>query len=134
MTHKIAILKMREVPYSEYGDPDGYQMIVQSITDWEEVSEDDFRTLQLASRTLGFAVIEQPLDTKDFLAKTIKEYTALARAQEKRAAEEKKKKEELALARKFKKELKSKSDKEQLLVKLVDELGVDAVKSALSIS
>lgn len=121
MTRKIAIIKMREVPYSEYGDPDGYQMIVQSITDWEEVSDEDFRTLQLASNPLGFRIIEQPLNTKDFIAKTIREYSALARAEEARQAEEKRRREEAALQRKLKKELKDAKTKEALYKKLKEE-------------
>lgn len=121
MTRKIAIIKMREVPYSEYGDPDGYQMIVQSITDWEEVSDEDFRTLQMASNTLGYRIIEQPLNTKDFIAKTIKEYTVLARAEEARQAEERRKREEAALQRKLKKELKDTKTKRALYEKLKEE-------------
>lgn len=112
---------MREVPYSEYGDPDGYQKIVQSITDWQEVSDEDYRTLQLASHPLGFKIIEQPVDTPAYVAKTIKEYTALARAEEQRQAEERKRREDAALQRKLKKELKDEKTKKALYEKLKEE-------------
>ena len=121
MTRKIAIIKMREVPYSEYGDPDGYQMIVQSITDWQEVSDEDYRTLQMASGSLGFRILEQPTDVPAFVARTIKEYTALARAEEARLAEEKRKREEAALQRKLKKELRDTKTKKALYEKLKEE-------------
>jgi len=121
MTRKIAIIKMREVPYSEYGDPEGYQMIVQSITDWQEVSDEDYRTLQLASGSLGFKILEQPTDVPAYIAKTIKEYTALARAEEARLAEEKRKREDAALQRRLKKELKDEKTKKALYEKLKEE-------------
>ena len=125
MTHKIAIIKTREY-LPGYGD-DGYEMIVQSIIDWEEVSDDEYRTLLAAQGILGFVILEQPTDTKKFIAKTVADYKAWALAEEQRRAEEKKKREEAALARKFKKELKDKESKLKMLKKLQDELGSEAL-------
>ena len=53
-----------------------------------------------------------------FIAKTIADYTAIAKADEQRKAEEKKKREEAALARKYKKELKDKESKRKMLEQL----------------
>jgi hypothetical protein len=127
MTHKIAIITTREFTRG-YGDEyDDYSKIIDSITDWEEVSDEDYKTLQYAAPRLNFAIIEQPLDTKKFIAKSIADYTAIAKAEALREAEEKKKREEAALARKFKKELKDKASKEKMLKKLIEELGPEAL-------
>jgi hypothetical protein len=123
MSHYIAIITSREY-YS--GDYDGYNnKVIESITDWEEVTDDEFKTLQFAGPRLGFTLLERPADIKTFVAKTIKDYKAIAKAEADRAAEEKRKREEAALQRKYKKELKDKASKEKMLTKLAQELGVD---------
>lgn len=123
MTHKIAIIKTFDY-CPGYGD-DGMETIVQSITDWAEVTDDEYKTLYAASRNLGFKIIEQPVDLPKFIAKTVADYKAWALAEEAREAAEKKKREQAALDRKFKKELKDKASKEAMLKKLADDLGVD---------
>jgi len=131
MSRKIAIIKGRDYYNDPYGDSySGYHKIVESITEWEEVSDDEFRSLKAASGNLEFFIIEQPVDTKKFIAKTIADYKALVKAEEERAAEEKRKREEAALQRKFKKELKDKASKEKMLAKLAEELGVSLPDSA----
>lgn len=132
MTHKIAIIKSRT--FENYSDYDDYsiQRIVETITDWEEVSDEDYRILVAAQSRHNFQVLEQPVDTKQFIAKTISEYREFVKAEEKRLAEEKRQREEAALQRKFKKELKDKASKEKMLAKLVAELGPDSVKTAIA--
>jgi hypothetical protein len=124
MTHKIAIIKTFDY-YPGYGD-DGHEVIIQSITDWEEVTDDEFKTLEAASRTLGFKMLEQPTDLPKFVAKTVKDYKAWALAEEARRAKEAKDRADKALERKFKKELKDKDSKLKMLKKLQEELGEDA--------
>jgi hypothetical protein len=124
MTHKIAIITSRDV-YFNYGDDTS--RIVETITDWEEVTDEDFKTLSYASGRLGFAIVEQPVNTKDFIAKTIADYKAIAKAEVKKAAAEKAKRDQAALERKFKKELKTKESKIAMLKQLQAELG-DEVK------
>jgi len=121
MTHKIAIIKTRE--FSDYSDYDQYVIhrIAESITDWTEVSDEDFRLLCNASNRNNFMVLEQPVDTKSFIAKTVAEYTALVRAEEVRLAEEKRKSQEAALQRKLKKELRETKTKKALYEKLKEE-------------
>lgn len=126
MSHKIAIVTSRDFYQGEYGED--YVRVVDSITDWEEVTDDEFKTLTWAAPRLGFTIIERPVDTKKFIAKTIAEYKALADAEEKKAAEEKEKREAAVLERKFKKDLKDKASKEKMLAKLSEELGVEIVK------
>lgn len=120
MTHKIAIITSREV---YYGYDEDQVKIVDSITDWEEVSDEDYKTLNFAAGRLGFVLIEQPIDTKQFVAKTITQYKAIAEAEVKKAAAEKVKREQAALERKFKKELKTKESKLAMLKQLQAELG-----------
>lgn len=127
MTHKIAIIYGRELShYDSYHDDYSTTKIVESITDWEEVSDEDFKALQFASARLNFSIIERPIEIKTFIAKTIADYLAVAKAEAKRAEDEKKKREEAALERKFKKELKDKASKLKMLKKLQEELGADA--------
>lgn len=120
MTHKIAIITTQDVYYN-YGDD--HETLVKSITDWEEVSDEDFRMLQQASYKLNFFILEQPTDTKAFIAKTISDYKELVKKEAAKAAEEKRKREERAQQRKFQKELKDKESKKALLEKLKVELG-----------
>ena len=124
MPRKIAILMTREF-YSGY-DGEDYNKLIDSITDWETISDEDFKTLQAASYRRGFQIIEQPVDTKSFIAATIKDYLVMAKAEEAKAAEDKKKREEAALARKFKKELKDRESKLKMLKKLQEELALDS--------
>jgi len=126
MTHKIAIITTRDCCYNDYDDE--YSKIIDSITDWEDVSDEEFQTLKFASSRLGFALLERPSDMKKFIAKTITDYMAIAKAEAERAEVEKKKREEAALQRKFKKDFKDKASKEKMLARLSQELGVDIVK------
>jgi hypothetical protein len=127
MTHKIAIITTRDYTRGYGDDYDDYGKIIESITDWEEVSDEDYKTLQYAAPRLNFAIIEQPSDTKKFIAKSIADYTAIAKAEAIRDAEEKQKRADAALARKFKKELKDKESKLKMLKKLQEELGPEAL-------
>lgn len=120
MSHKIAIIKTREVFYN-YGDD--RESIINSVTTWEEISDEDFVLLNKASHRFDFVVIEQPVDTKVFIANTIADYTAMARAEEAKAEKEKKARAEAALRRKHAKELKDKDTKRALLQQLKAELG-----------
>lgn len=125
---RIAIIKSREFYTGDYDDY-ASQKIIDSITDWDEVSDEDFACLQAMAGRLNFSILERPADTGAFIAKTVKEYKDYVKAEEKRVAEEKRLREEAALERKMKKELKDKTSKEKMLKKLIDELGPDAVKS-----
>ena len=121
MSHKIAIITSREYYSGDYSED--YHKIIDSITDWEEVTDDEFKSLQYASARLGFSILEQPADAKKFIAKTIADYKAIALADEERAAKEKKERADAALARKFKKELKDRESKLKMFNKLKEELG-----------
>lgn len=123
MPHKIAIIKSKTY-YPGYGD-DGYETITSSITDWEEVSDEDFKTLSAAGPRLGFTVIEQPLNVPEFVAKTVADYKHLVAEDARQAAAEKKRREDAALARKLKKEQKAKESKLEMFKRLQAELGIN---------
>lgn len=127
MTRKIAIIKTREFN-TGYDGTYSTLKLIDSITDWTEVSDDDYEMLSSASHSMNFTVIEQPIDTEVFISKTVKDYKALVEKEKKRAAEEKAQREKAALERKFKKELKDQASKQRMLEKLTAELGVEIVK------
>lgn len=99
---KIAIV----TTYTNY---DNYDVLVDSITDWSEVSDYDYQILVAESHNTGnFQVIER-LDAKpDFIPKTIADYLQKAKeeAENKLRAEQaaKAKKEAAALKKKAKTE------------------------------
>jgi hypothetical protein len=119
MAHKVAILLVTDI----YDYDDDYRHIVNSITEWEEISHEDFLVLQAASYRKGFKIIEQPADVKDFIAKTVSEEIARAKAEATKLEEEKAKRAEAAKLKKYKKDLKDKESKLALLKKLQAELG-----------
>lgn len=121
MTRKIAIIITRDY-CPGYGD-DGYETLLHSISDWEEVSEEDFKILTDAQWKMNFRVLEQPTEPPKFIAKTVDDWKKLVKEE---AAREKKLKEEAAkkaLEKKLKKELRAKETKKQLLARLKAELG-----------
>jgi hypothetical protein len=67
---KIAIIKLRDIFYN-YGDDS--QKVIDSITEWEEVSEEDYALLKDAAGQMNFTVLEQPTYSafRDILAKNI---------------------------------------------------------------
>jgi len=128
MTHKIAIITTGYQTYDRYGDD--YSRIVDSITDWDEVSDEDFKCLRAMEDKLGYHVIERPENAEVFIKKTVADYKAYAKAEAARLAAEKEKREKAALERKMKKELKDKASKQKLLERLSQELGVEVVQKA----
>jgi hypothetical protein len=124
MTRKIAIIKT-----TDFYDGDSYKTIINSITDWQEISDEEFDLLNKANyRSNGFTILEQPINTKEFIAKTIADYLKVAREQEVIWAEEKKKREEATARRKLKKEAKTKGEREKLFKELQKEFGVDSMQ------
>lgn len=130
MTHKIAIITTREYCSGEYEDSSNE--VVHSITDWTEVSDEDFALLSKAQYSMPydkqFRILEQPVDTPAFIAKTTADYILIAKKKLEDEENAKKKRAEDALARKIKKELKDKSSKLKMLQKLRDELGDEALE------
>lgn len=128
--HKVAIVK-------SYGY-DGYSLsgLAQNISEWEEISDEDFKLLKQAQATSygdkAFTIIEFKENQKEFIATTVAgrlkqikaEQAKQAAAQAKRDAEELKRKE----AARIKKES---ADKKKL-EKMLKDLGMVAVPQAPS--
>ncbi len=120
MTHKIAIITSGYDNYDQYGD--SYRRVVESITDWDEVSDVDFKCLKAMESRLGYHVIERPLDTETFIKKTVADYKTYVRAEESRLENEKIARANAAAERKYKRDLKDKASKRKLFEKLKAEL------------
>lgn len=118
---KIAIIFTTE----SYGSDDDIRRVVESITDWTEVSEDDFKVLQNESWRGKFQVLERPLNDGEFVKKTVADHIKAAKQEKERQAAEKAVREQKALERKHKKELKDKESKLKLLKQLQEEFGVE---------
>lgn len=123
MTRKVAILVATDT-YNDYHG--GYDQVVNSISEWEEISNEDYLVLQAASYRKGFKVLEQPTDIKDFISKTVTEEIARAKEEAVRLEKEKLARAEAAKLKKYKKDLKDKESKIALLKKLQAELGEEA--------
>lgn len=121
MSRKIAIILAREVParYDDYG----YDKIIDSISNWEVVTDEEYRLLALAENRLGFTLIEQPTNVREFVDNTVSTWKKLAKADALKREQEKKAAEEKALQKKLKAEQKKTETKKQLLERLKRELG-----------
>jgi len=101
---KIAIITLGDVGCYECD----YSNIITSITEWSEVTDEDFEILKLASsksytyssKLPKFTIIERPIDENLFICKTIDDYRAMIVTEENRKAEEKRKRAESAEKRK----------------------------------
>ncbi len=131
-TRHIAIVTHRDFYYN-YGDD--CDTVVASITDWTEVSEEDYKLLSRYCGTLNndgkynYSIIERKDKQSGFLAKTIEQFKQLAAAEEKAAAEraaaeEQRKKEAAArkAAAKAKRELAKRAETEAAERALLEEL------------
>lgn len=109
----IAIIKGRNL--SSYDD---YESVVLSITDWSEVSEEDYKLLNEWVRNYDYMILER-MDTKpDFLPKTI----AACKKEAEVYAEKQRKAKEEADRKKLERELKKKARTEAREKKLLEEL------------
>lgn len=127
--HKVAIIKV-DYSYNYDDDYSSSQMIVNSITDWTEVSDEQFKLLRNAERLQGdFRVIEQPYDTGEFIRKTVADYIA---AEEKRIAAEataKRKRDEAAQKKKLAKLARDEASRRQMFEELQKEFGVQETEA-----
>lgn len=120
MAHKIAILINKSI-YFNYGDD--YTKILESITEWETVSDEEYDMLMKASYRKDFVVLEQPANTSAFVRKTISDFIEEERQEKAKEEAAKKKREEAAARKKLLKEARSRAEKVLLLATLKKELG-----------
>jgi hypothetical protein len=120
-------VKLAIVIFSErYRDLDDYSVVASSITDWEEVDDETYRTLIAAQYKYDYTVVVMP-EQKTFIKKTVKDWTDFVTAEkqkeELRKAAAKKKAEDA----KLKKLAKSREEKIRLFEKLREELKGESV-------
>lgn len=124
---KVAIIKGREVAsYDRYDDYTSYQRIVEHITDWEEVTDEEVDILRRMAPMKDFTLVEHVEFPRQVINKTVSEYLADVKAEKARQEAEKKKRADAALQRKLKKEAKDRESKLALFKKLQEELGAEA--------
>lgn len=114
----IAIITGREIQYG-YDDTGA---IINSITEWTEVTDEELRVLRLASNKKNFTVLVR-VDTPEFIRKTVADYIADAKAEKQKQEEAKAKKEAALLARRYKAQLKDQEAKRKLYQELQQEFG-----------
>lgn len=133
MTRRIAIIVSSSSNY------ENFELVIDKITDFVEVSDDDYAILNASQYHEGYQLVEAPLCTKDYLEGILKR---ARERQELRAKEELRIKKATEAAREKQrraKELaaKDRADKEavreqKLLEELAKKLGVELPKNKVS--
>lgn len=113
MNKLIAIIKINDNSY--YND---YSHIIQSITDWSEVTYEDYQLLKTYCDQRSYTIIERIDVDQSALIKTVEQAKLLA----KREAEEKQKQKELEEQKKQARLLKKKAKTEAEEKKLLEQL------------
>lgn len=86
---KVAVI-LHRYSYDTYSD---YDKIIEKITDFAEVTNEDYNLLVQASHEQGFQILEVPINQQEFIANTVADYLKIAKAEEeKRRKEEAKRK------------------------------------------
>lgn len=124
----IAVINVAESGCYECDDGE----ICKGITDWAEVTDEQFELLVKASaKSFGyysklprFRVLERPLpnNLNSFILKTIEDYTELIKAESEKARKEKEKREAAKLKREEAARLKKEASKAQKIEALEKEL------------
>ncbi len=122
--HKIAIITTKDHYVSSgYDDYSDSKQLIDSITDWAEVTEEEYNALRAYQYQGNYRVLERPVDTPDFILKTVESYKKHVAKLKQDEEAAKKKREEDAAARKIKKQAKDTQSKRAMLEKLKKELG-----------
>lgn len=121
---QVAIIITREVLTSSDDYQDTCIKIAGSITEWSEVTDEQYEILKRAQAYdyhHNFVLIERPQDEKKFIEATVAGYLKWAKkVEDDRKAEEQKRK-DASLQRKLKKEARTKADRLKLLEQLKSE-------------
>lgn len=121
---QVAIIVTRDVLTNSDDYQDTYIKIANSITNWSEVTDEQYEILKRAQTYdyhNNFTLIERPQNEMQFIEATVAGYLKWAKKiEDQRAAEEQRRK-DAALQRKLKKEAKTKADRLKLLEQLKSE-------------
>jgi 3-methyladenine DNA glycosylase AlkD len=118
---KIAIITVHDGCFNSYDD---YTRIVQSITDWAEVTDEEFFALQNASYRKQFTIIEQQIDQDEFIKRTVAEYLEEVAKEAAKEAERKEKEAAKRRERELKRKAKDAEAEKALLADLLKKHGV----------
>jgi len=113
MTKLIAIIRGRELH-----DYESYSMIIESITDWSEVSDEDYQILKQHQYNGGDFTIIERIDSEEFISKTVEDYLKKARKLEAARLKKIKEKEKNKLQKELNKKASTEKAERQLLAEL----------------
>jgi hypothetical protein len=114
---KIAIIKYHDVCPDYY---DTNLVIANSITEWSEVTDEQYNLLREAQR-LGsetFVIIERPTNEREVIDNSIAGYLKWAEQEQQRRQAERQQREQAAIARRIKKEAKTQAEQLKLYQQL----------------
>jgi len=118
---------MKEVAIIDLYDRDGYDnfnKIVNSITDWSVVSDEDFALLRKAvARKYELTLIERKDRDEKFIPTLIADYIKLEKAEQEQEEKEKAERERRREANALKKKAKTEANEKKLLVALLEKHG-----------
>lgn len=116
---EVAIIDL----YDMYGY-DNFNKIVNSITDWSVVSDEDFALLRKAvARKYELTLIERKDRDEKFIPTLIADYIKLEKAEQEQEEKEKAERERRREANALKKKAKTEANEKKLLVALLEKHG-----------
>lgn len=116
---KVALIKVYPSGYCE-----DYSEVIQSITEWVDISEEDLKLLkQFISSNGGYTVLEYVDNQKEKIDFCVNAQIKAAKEWEDAQKREKEERARKALERKLKREKKDVENKRKLLEQLKQELG-----------
>lgn len=121
---KIAILVGREVTTYTYDDEWTTHNIAASITEWTDVTQEEYSLLQKAQYEKNFTIIEQMPEQEKFIKKTVAGILERIRQEEELRQKEADKRKAAAEQRKLKKLAKNEEQEKALLKSLQEKYSV----------
>lgn len=114
---KVAIIKI--LNYGAYCPECGQNdTVIQSITDWVEISDGDYNLLLKYGLKGGYSLIVMPNNPREIIQQTVKDHIKMAKLAEENAEAERKEREEKRKARELRKLAKTTEQEKALLQQL----------------
>jgi len=88
MSKKVAIVTGNEMYDSHLEES---KFFIESITDWVDVTEEEYNILNAARYTYNYRIVVRPIDTKQVVVETIAEYLEKIKQDEEKKKVEKEK-------------------------------------------
>lgn len=97
---------------------DGYDKVIESITDWSEVTEEEYKLLYSYCINYDYEIIERQDIKPDFLLKTIEQAKVEAKKHQEKLDKQKEENERKKQAALLKKKAKTEAEEKKLLEQL----------------